>query len=286
VHVEPGRGGDVHIGRHADPDDHDIGRQTGAVTELDRLDPVGAEQPVHRDAGPDPHAVRLVQGREDAGDLGTEDTLQGLGARLEHGHVGPGLPGGRGHLEPDPAATDHDDLGVAHQQRSEALGVGQRAQREYAVQAGTRDRQHARRGAGRQQQLRVAHLLAVVRTDQTAFRVDGGGRDAGQQRDVVFGVPVGRMHEQLLPRLGAGQERLGQPGRSYGRSRSAPMSTIGSEDPSPRRVCAAWAPASPAPTITYWSVIRHPSRNKVSGPGSGTRRASGHRSAACRAGWR
>ena len=52
-----------------------------------------------------------VEVGEDLGHLGAEHAEQRQVERLEHGHLGAVLAGGRGDLEPDPAAADDADPG-------------------------------------------------------------------------------------------------------------------------------------------------------------------------------
>jgi hypothetical protein len=80
----PAAKGNVHIGPDTDPDDYDIGRQPGAVAQLDGLDPTGPVELAHGSAGDDPHAIGLMQSHEDAGDVPAEHALQRLSCRLNH----------------------------------------------------------------------------------------------------------------------------------------------------------------------------------------------------------
>ena len=221
-HGEPGVGRERHDGRDPDPDEDEVGRHRGAVAEFnagDRADSTGravrtdrAVPGQARDLRPgeqvDP--MLAVQVREHLGDLRAEDPQQRQRGDLEDRHVETRDARGGGDLEADPARPDdHDPRGLAEGQ-PEPLGVLEPAQVDHVVQLGARHVQPAGLRTGRQEQPVVGERLAVIARDRAGGTVERGHGRAEPQLDLVPGVPVARVHEDVLERRRALQQPLGQ----------------------------------------------------------------------------
>ncbi len=89
-----------------------------------------------------------VQVGEHAAEFGAQVPVQRAGLGLDHGDLAAGLPGGAGHLQPDPARADDHHLAAAAQRGREALAVTDPAQVHHALQVSPRHAKAARGRAG------------------------------------------------------------------------------------------------------------------------------------------
>lgn len=208
------------------------------------------------EAGPEVEAdaVLGVQVGEDLTDLGAEDRVQRGRLGLDDGDLGAVLAGRRGDLQADPArARDHDVAVVpaeGGEDALEALRVGEAAQVVHAGELGARDVHAARLRAGDQEQLVVVDDRAVAQPDVLHGRVDRDDGLAEVQLDVVLCVPGRFVDEDAVPFLLALEIALGQGWAFVRMISSSPMRITLPLKPSERSVSAAFAPASPPPTMT------------------------------------
>ena len=152
------------------------------------------------------HAVVAVQVGEDLRRPRRRAPAAAAARRLDHGDLAPGCAGGGRDLGADPAARRSRRRRRRVVQRGRQRVGSRPSVRRYvhAVEVGAGDREPARRGAGRQQQLVVAQPLAAVERDR-ARRPGRCARPrcAGAQLDVVLGVPArrrGRRPSRARPR--------------------------------------------------------------------------------------
>ena len=194
----PAARGELAAGRHAEPEDDEVG---GDVTGR-RHDGVRLE-PGHLGARPHVDAA-AAQGVGDAGSEVLVDHAQRLRSALDHRRRAPPLDVGLGHLEPDVAAADDDDPPAPLVgERQQHLGVGEAL---HAVDEGEVDagqvRSH-RLAAGGDQQLVVADELRgagvlVEHLDLALGDVDRRRVVVGAHVDAALAVGLG----------GAGHEGL------------------------------------------------------------------------------
>ena len=115
-------------------------------------------------------------------------------------------------LEPDITAADHRQPLAGADCRLERFGIVEMAQFEHAGEIAARDAQPTRGRTGRQHQLVIGLLAAVVQQDAAVLPVDPGDGLAEPERDVLLGIKgIGAQLERLLGRLalekGFGQGR-------------------------------------------------------------------------------
>jgi hypothetical protein len=123
--------------------------------------------------------VVAVQVGEDLGDVGAEEPQQRQLGAFHDGDRRAALAGCGGHLQPDPAGADHDEVGAVDERRRDPVAVGQGPQRQNPVQVGAGDVQRSRCRTGGQQQRVVADALTVGQFHLPGGPVDGGHPDAG-----------------------------------------------------------------------------------------------------------
>jgi hypothetical protein len=110
------------------------------------------------DLGVDPQvdAVCLVECREGAGDLRSQDADQGQVQGLQDGDLGAGAAGGSGYLQADPSAADDHQSPTDTQPRPDQVGVLHGPQVGDRCTAVVGHRQMARSRPGGEQHLVVA----------------------------------------------------------------------------------------------------------------------------------
>ena len=135
----PAADGELAVGRDPDPDDDHVGLDAAPVGQQHSVGPAPAAGDLgDLDTAAQVHAVLLVQGGEDLGDLAAEHPQQWQFRHFQHGHGQAGGPGrGRG-LQADPARTDHRDPGGRLEGRLDPVAVADGSQVEHAVEAGAR----------------------------------------------------------------------------------------------------------------------------------------------------
>ncbi len=196
--------------RDADADDDHVGVDRAPVVQPDALDPPVALE--RRDAGAEAQvdAVVGVQVAVDRADLDAEHPLERHGQRIDEGDLDAELAGRGRDLGADPSrADDHDAAGV-REALAQRLRVGERAQRDHAVEGRAGDRQAPRLGARGQQQPVVAQPVAVVELDLARAEVERDGGAPEPQLELLLGVEA--LAAQEDPRAGglAAQEVLGE----------------------------------------------------------------------------
>ncbi len=145
--------------------------------------------------------------REDLGDLGSEHAQQRQRQGLDQGDLRAGVPGGRGHLEADPAAADDHHLDAFAQPGHQQPVVVEGAQVDGVRRVG--ERQVPGLGAGGEQQL-VEGVVAVGGRHRVPLEVDRRHRRAEVELDVVVGVPLLVVDEDHRLGLVAQEHRLGE----------------------------------------------------------------------------
>jgi hypothetical protein len=139
---QPGGGERLDVGKEADPDDDQVGRQDAAVGERDRADvAVGAVDRVHpgREVHVDP--LGAVHAEEEVGDHRRRDAGEQPFLRLDQGDGDPALAEDRRGLQPDVAAADDDRAAGRGHRTPQPVGVVERADAEDAAEAGARQSQ-------------------------------------------------------------------------------------------------------------------------------------------------
>ena len=154
-------------------------------------------------------AVCLVEGREGAGDLRSQDAEQGQVQGFQDGDVGTRAAGRRGYLQADPSAADDHQSTPDMQPGPDQVGVLDGAQVGDGRAAVVGHRQVARSRPGDQQQLVVA-LGGAAGGHRAGGRVDGGDPGTQSKVDVVRVVPLGRLNEGGLEAVVAHQVSLGE----------------------------------------------------------------------------
>ena len=110
----------------------------------------------------------------------------GTSPRTSDGDLVAVAPGGRGRLEADPSAADHDDAPVARAERgAQPRRVGQAAERVHPAESGAGPVEATRRGPGGEQQAVVAQRLARGIRPARAHGVLGGVDGAWRARRVA-----------------------------------------------------------------------------------------------------
>ena len=203
---EPGIARKLGVGHDPDADQHEFGRQHPAVGRLDRADP--------------------AVGSEDADDPGSErdrgapaDMRPGEKPRCRRRHHPPhrllrhlddvdGDPGGarhRGEFEPDKAGADHDHLAHLAQPLTQDVGVGQRAQRQNALELGTRHPERPKPRPGGEHDMVAVDLAARGQLQATPAPVDRGNTLAGDEVDPMCFVKCLRPQPQFVEPAVAGK---------------------------------------------------------------------------------
>ena len=246
-------------GCDADPDDDEVAVEHAAVRSADALD--GAVALERLDAGAEHHLARRGRrgrrGRRRRAPCPGRARAAPRPARCTR-DVQPALARAtrppREPIQPAPTTTTR---AAAVQARAQRVGALDGAQVVHAVEVGARD---VAAGAARRRWPAAAGRSASrsppSSVDLAARRRRGRPRCAEPQLDVVLVVEAASSCTQIFSRSASPRRySLDSGGRSYGRSASAPISTMRPSKPSSRRVSAALAPARPAPTITNvrWS---------------------------------
>jgi hypothetical protein len=153
-------------------------------------------------------AVGAVQPGEVLAQLRPEHPEQRRGLRFDDGHRGAVGARRRGGLQADPACAHDHHAPAAFDRGAQPFGVGERTQIVRGLAAG--DGQVARHAAGGQQQFVVGDAGTLGCDDHApgAFDVDGDGVEP--EVDVVVGVPLRLVDEELFALLARLQEALGQ----------------------------------------------------------------------------
>ena len=183
-------------------------------------------------------------------DFGSEHALERERRHLDHRHLAPLLASRGGDLRADPARADHDQALTALDSLADSLRVGEVAKVEDSVEIGSRHRESPRRGTGGQQEARICRgagprSRSPTRRGRSRSRGCAARARSRSRRSSCSSWTYG--FSEASPR----RYSFESGGRSYGRSASSPTSTTRPSKPSERRVSAALAPASPAPTITW-----------------------------------
>ena len=136
----------------------------------------------------------------DRADLRAQDPVQRDRRRIDQRDRDAELARRRGDLRPDPPGADDDQPVGRGQPGAQRVAVGQRAQRQDAVEVGARHGEPARGRAGGQQQRVERQLLAVAEGQPAAARSRLTIAGAGAQLDVVGLVEAGFVDEGLHAR--------------------------------------------------------------------------------------
>ena len=148
-------------------------------------------------------------GQQRAG-AGVELALHQAVEQVDDGHRAALRGDAARRLEAEQAAADDGGvLRAADRRRADRLAVLGSAERVHARQVDAGDRRHQRLRAGREDELVVGEVLAVVEVDDTRLGVDRRHPAAEHELDVVVGVPLRRTQLQRLGIL-AGNEDLRQ----------------------------------------------------------------------------
>ena len=201
---QAGGAGQRHVGTDARRHDHQIGRQFPAVRQLQRRDPILAQQRAGVGAGHHADAAGCQVGCQQLARERVELAVHQGGRQMHDGHVHAAAPQPMRRLQPEQAAADHHRTAARRQHR---VDVGNIAEGDHAGQVGTRYRRHERHRAGRQQQHVVGTLGAMRAHHAASVAVDCGNRLAGNQLDALVRVPVAVMGHDVLELLLPGQHR-------------------------------------------------------------------------------
>ena len=217
VAVQPHRLGQRRVGADTHRHHHQVGGLLGAVLEPDGLDAaalaVGAV--THQFLGVSPKAERqaacLQRLAQQAASHIVELAVHQPGVHVHHRHLHAAQHQAVGGLQAQQAAANHHRVLVCLGGFDHGLGVGNVAVGDHTFQVIARHRQHEGFGAGAQQQAVVCGLgHAAVGGDcaHHAFHaVHLGHGGACVQGDVVVGVPLPRVEDDLVHRLLTRQHR-------------------------------------------------------------------------------
>ncbi len=214
--VEAGRPGQRHVRTDAGGDDEQVAVERRAVLELQAGDRAVAEQPGRRlaEVHLDPEQFhRLLQ--HQAG-VPIELHLHQVFHQVDDVDLEAASRQAARRFEAEQAAADHRRRLHVGGPGQHALAVLEGAEDVDAVlvragavrRVGRRqvlERRHERHRAGGDDQRVVGFGAAVRAVDHLRRAVDAGCADAGVQRDVVVGVPVERVDEDVVRLLRSGQ---------------------------------------------------------------------------------
>ena len=179
-------------------------------------DPVGARDRRSGRTRAQLHPASGVQIGEVGPELGTQGGLQRGVGRLQHGHLGAGLPGGSGHFQADPAGADHHEAPALAEGGLDRLGITDPAQGVHTRQVHPLDRQPSRTRSGGQHQVGVAHLSAGGEACGAVVRIDTGDGVAQHGLHATAGVVAGFVRIHRAHRILTEQHPLGQGGTFVG----------------------------------------------------------------------
>jgi hypothetical protein len=206
-HFEPRPLGELGAGQHADAYHHEVAVECAAVGQAHPLDPSGALEGLKAGPGDELGPVIAVDVCVNLADPGPEDALEGDRALLDDGHLEPLLARRGGDLGPDPSRPDDHEAPTAGDALADPLGVAQLAEVEDALEIGAGHSQSPGRGAGGEEQSVVPEALTSGEHDLRGLRVDLFHRRRRAQLDVMLGVEVGVVDEELLA-LGLGPDEV------------------------------------------------------------------------------
>ena len=164
-----------------------------------------AENPGHPGAEQNPGTPAPVRVGEEFGDRRRYDAAHRLLRHLDDVNGRTPRDRHRGKFEADEPGADDDDVSYLVKSLAQDIGVGERAQRQHAVELGSRHSERPAARAGGQDQM-VPGQLAARGQSQPAFGpVDRGHGLAGQDLDLMLGVEGLRPEPELVEAAVAGE---------------------------------------------------------------------------------
>ena len=187
--IEAGILGQFEIGKHADADDDEVGRDRRAGQGLDRDDAAplpddAADGGVEADVGA-PAAVKI---EEMIGDRRGDDAAHQPRSRLEHGNSLAEVARRGGDLEADEAAADDHHVARPMQAFAKLPRVVDVAEREDAIEGNALDRRQPRPGADGERKLAEGDGGTVGEDDLALAEIDAGRLGAEAKLDRVLFV--------------------------------------------------------------------------------------------------
>ena len=189
---EPGRSREPVVGRDADPDHDEIGRDGVAGLGFDR-EPAVRQLAQRRDrgAGADVDAAGAMARVDEGGGLLVADARENARRDLDHRGLDAELGRRCRDLQSDQAATDHGERAASMQMRLERARFGLVPQIVDAALSRRKHRQHAVDRAGGEHQRVVADAPAVLRDHYARRAVDLLGAGAECERTPLPDTPLG-----------------------------------------------------------------------------------------------
>ncbi|CAB4911822.1 unannotated protein [freshwater metagenome] len=278
---QPGVLRQLDVREDADTDDDEVGREELAAGESDAADTVVAFERLDADAEPEVDPLLSVDAVVERGDLGGGDALEDAFCDLDDRDLDAQLPQRRRGFETDVAgADDHRSLG-----RPEAVAdgpdVGGVAQVVNACEVHPGDVQRSRSRAQAEDELVVAHGVAVVQRDGLGFSADSG--DPGLAEGHLLLLVERRLADvEVLDRRRPREERLRQRRPLVGQRRlvadQQDLAVPSVPAQADAQLCAGVAGADDDHPIRLHACLRSPSSPEVSRPSWGSAAPSSSRS--------
>ncbi len=187
VDGEARRGGDLGVRDDADAEEDEVGSDAHPGRGLDRDDPAAlADDPSDRRVEQDGAAPTPVKLEKVTGYLRRDDAAHQPAGGFQHRHGPAQQPGGRGDLEADEPAADHDDMLRRRQPLAERPRLCGDAEDMDAGEVHAVDGGDPRAGAGGDAEPVERHHRTVGEADAAGREIDGLDLRGEHQADVVL----------------------------------------------------------------------------------------------------